>query len=328
MQEILIVQPAFLGDLILCTAIIEKISAYYPDAKIDVLLRKGYERILSSHPKIRRLLVFDRKNKRKSLNSLVKELRANPYDLLINLHRHFSAGYLSAFSKANVRVGFRENPWSWTFSKSIKHQWNLHEIERNQLLIAEWTDEKAALPKLYPQEIDEAVLKTFSKPYITISPASIWPTKQLPLIYWAHFINQLPDSLDVLIMGGPADSVLCSSLEALLIHPGVRQIAGNYTFMEDLVIMKHASMNYVLDSAPLHMCSAINAPTAAVFCSTSPKFGFGPLADRSFVIEVNKALKCRPCGAHGKKKCPKRHFHCSMIQPNQLFQPLELCKLL
>jgi ADP-heptose:LPS heptosyltransferase len=45
--------------------------------------------------------------------------------------------------------------------------------------------------------------------------------------------------------------------------------------------MKDAAMNYVNDSAPMHFASAVNAPVTAVYCSTIPAFGFGPLSDRS-----------------------------------------------
>jgi heptosyltransferase-2 len=73
--------------------------------------------------------------------------------------------------------------------------------------------------------------------------------------------------------------------------------------------MQKADMNYVNDSAPLHLASALNAPVTAFFCSTIPEFGFYPLSDKSEVIEV-KNLECRPCGLHGYRSCPKSHFKC------------------
>ena len=69
-------------------------------------------------------------------------------------------------------------------------------------------------------------------------------------------------------------------------------------------------MNYVNDSAPLHIASAMNAPVTAYFCSTKPSFGFGPLSDNKTIVEVKEKLECRPCGLHGKKKCPEDHFDC------------------
>jgi heptosyltransferase-2 len=80
--------------------------------------------------------------------------------------------------------------------------------------------------------------------------------------------------------------------------------------MQSAALMKDARMNYVNDSGPLHICSAMNAPVTAFFCSTTPDFGFGPLSDQSTTIESKMALACKPCGLHGYKSCPKGHFDC------------------
>ena len=77
--------------------------------------------------------------------------------------------------------------------------------------------------------------------------------------------------------------------------------------------MQNAVMNYVNDSAPLHLCSGVNAPVRAVFCSTVPEFGFGPLSDDSAIVQVRETLACRPCGLHGKKACPLGNFACAEL---------------
>jgi heptosyltransferase-2 len=87
--------------------------------------------------------------------------------------------------------------------------------------------------------------------------------------------------------------------------------------------MKDAVMNYVNDSAPLHFASAVNAPTTAVYCSTVPSFGFGPLSDKSYIVEKTESLYCRPCGLHGYKACPEGHFRCAFeIRDEQLLETL------
>ncbi|MBK7311575.1 MAG: hypothetical protein IPI93_12510 [Sphingobacteriaceae bacterium] len=55
-------------------------------------------------------------------------------------------------------------------------------------------------------------------------------------------------------------------------------------------------MNYVNDSAPLHLASATNAPVTAFFCSTVKEFGFYPLSDNSRVIDAGE-MDCRPWNA-------------------------------
>ncbi len=100
-------------------------------------------------------------------------------------------------------------------------------------------------------------------------------------------------------------------------------LAGKLSFLSSAALMKGARMNYVNDSAPMHFASAVNAPVTAVYCSTIPSFGYGPLSDRSFIVETPVALHCRPCGLHGHTKCPEGHFHCAVkIQTQQLLETL------
>ena len=99
-KKILIIQTAFLGDVILATPLIESLSAHFPSAQIDFLLKKGNEALLEEHPKLRRVLIFDKSKKRKSLLDLIKEIRKEEYDLVLNLHRFASSGLITVLSRA------------------------------------------------------------------------------------------------------------------------------------------------------------------------------------------------------------------------------------
>jgi heptosyltransferase-2 len=57
------------------------------------------------------------------------------------------------------------------------------------------------------------------------------------------------------------------------------------------------------DSVALHVGSALKVPTVAVFCATSPRFGFGPWRNRATVVEHSE-LSCKPCRRHGSPRCP------------------------
>jgi heptosyltransferase-2 len=84
-------------------------------------------------------------------------------------------------------------------------------------------------------------------------------------------------------------------------------------------------MNYVNDSAPMHFASSVNAPVTAVYCSTIPAFGFGPLSDISHIVEIQEPLACRPCGLHGRQTCPLGHFNCAKkIHTSQLLNKIAL----
>jgi heptosyltransferase-2 len=89
-------------------------------------------------------------------------------------------------------------------------------------------------------------------------------------------------------------------------------LAEELSLLASAALMEGAAMNYVNDSAPLHIASAMNAPVTAIFCSTVPAFGFGPLRENGRVVETAEKLDCRPCGLHGHRACPKGHFRCAL----------------
>ena len=321
--KFLVIQTAFIGDAILATALLEKLHDHFPESKIDYMIRKGNEGLFQTHPFIHKLIVWDKKNdKFKNLIRILISVRKNKYDYVINLQRFASTGLFTAFSKANEKVGFSKNPFSFLFDKKVEHSIDddSHEIERNQMLIRHFTDEDYFRPHLYPSEIDfNNVSKYKSRGYICISPASVWYTKQFPKDKWIEFINKLRNDISVYLLGGPEDNELCESIILESSCVGIQNLAGKLTLIESAALMKDSLMNFSNDSAPLHLASAMNAPITAIFCSTSPNFGFGPLSNKSRIVQSKEILKCRPCGLHGKKECPEKHFKCAYtIDINEL----------
>jgi lipopolysaccharide heptosyltransferase II len=323
-QKFLVIQTAFIGDVVLATALIEKLHARYPDARIDFLVRKGNEPLLTGHPFLHEILIWDkREHKLRNLYNLIHRIRRTRYDTVINVQRFAATGLLTAFSGAGQTIGFDKNPLSFLFTKRIPHiVGNLHEIGRNQALIKDLTDDQPAKPRLYPTKADEEKVQPYkSKPYITVSPASVWFTKQYPKEKWSAFLKQIPQSYAVYLLGAPSDKQLCEQIRTT--HSAAVNLGGMLSFLQSAALMKDAAMNYVNDSAPMHFASAVNAPVTAIYCSTIPAFGFGPLSDKRFIVEIQQPLDCRPCGLHGYKTCPKGHFNCAWkIEDNQLLETL------
>lgn len=380
MQKFLVIQTAFIGDVVLATALLEKLHACFPDAQIDFLVRRGNEALLAGHPFLHETLVWDKKqNKLRNLWRMTRRIRDENYDKVINVQRFAATGILTAFSGARETIGFDKNPLSRFFTRRIPHVISapvepgkipagpaVHEVQRNQALIEAFTDSCAARPRLYPTPADvEKVAIYKASPYITISPASVWVTKQYPAEQWAGFIRALPAAeaghhlavqaghpltaqtevihatapssvpLTVYLLGAPGDRELGDSIMAMtasesVAHSGgvagpgnIVNLAGELSFLQSAALMRDAVMNYVNDSAPMHFASALNAPVTAVYCSTIPGFGFGPLSDNSHVVQIEEPLSCRPCGLHGYKVCPQGHFNCARhIHDRQLLQTL------
>ncbi|MBS1638707.1 MAG: glycosyltransferase family 9 protein [Bacteroidetes bacterium] len=332
MQKFLIIQTAFIGDAVLATGLIEKLHTFYPTAQIDFLVRKGNEALFTNHPFLHTVLIWNKKqSKYKHLLQLLKQIRKTKYDKVINVQRYAATGFLTAFSKAKETIGFNKNPFSFLFTKKIKHVVSdgshaLHEIERNHILIQSFTDNTAAKPKLYPSEKDEEAVSVYkNKLYICIAPASVWFTKQFPKEKWIEFINQIPNQFAVYLLGAPSDNDLCEHILASSTNSNIINLSGKLNYLQSAALMKTAIMNFVNDSAPMHFASSVNAPVTAVYCSTIPAFGFGPLSNKHLIIETTENLSCRPCGLHGYKSCPQGHFKCALnIKTEQLLATLSL----
>jgi heptosyltransferase-2 len=317
-QKFLVIQTAFIGDVVLATSLLEKLHMHDPSAQVDIMVRKGNEKLFDRHPFLREVLVWDKKeHKLRNLWKLLLKIRKTRYDKVINVQRFAATGLITAFSGALETIGFDKNPFSFLFTKKISHIVSsggeaLHETARNQELIKAFTGDKVVRPRLYPSAADSDAVKIYqAQPYITIAPASVWFTKQYPKEKWVSFIDKLQAGYQVFLLGAPGDKELCDDIIRLSTYKPLINLCGRLSFLQSAALMKDAAMNYVNDSAPMHFASAMNAPVTAVYCSTIPAFGFGPLSDNSRVVEIQLPLECRPCGLHGYKACPLGHFRCA-----------------
>ena len=345
MHRILVIQTAFIGDVVLATAMLENLHAAYPSAKIDILVRQGADELFTDHPYINEVHVWNKKkNKYQHLFQIIQTIRRINYDVVINVQRYLATGIITVLSGAKKTIGFDKNPLSFLFSEVVAHQFGLgaghetiyqgatihatsiHETSRNHALLASLTTAPVAKPALYPSAAHfAAVQKWQGAPYICMSPGSVWETKKMPAKNWIDLINAVPTNYTIYLMGAPNEKDLCAEILSGSSREGVINIAGQLNLLEAAALIKGARLNYVNDSAPMHLASATNAPVAAIYCSTIPAFGYGPLSDTQFVVETLEHLPCKPCGLHGKKACPLGHFNCGhTITTAQLLAPLSL----
>ncbi len=332
MESFLIIQTASIGDVILVTPVLESLHAAFPAAGIDLLVKKNNEALFTGHPFLRRIYTWDKSHgKYGSLMRLIKAIRRNGYRHVINMQRFGSTGLVTALSGADCTSGFKKNPFSLFFTHRSKHLISrdgsaVHEVDRNLTLIDYLHINTLRQPVLYPEQKDrEAILSYTGVNYLCMAPVSIWFTKQFPVEKWIEFTDALPAGLTIYLIGSSRDRDLCQQILSQTYHPHVINLAGKLTLLQTAALMKEARMNFVNDSAPQHLASAVNAPVSAIFCSTVPSFGFGPLSENSSVIETKERLTCRPCGIHGHPACPENHFKCaSTIQINQLLEKVSL----
>ncbi|MCX8480941.1 MAG: glycosyltransferase family 9 protein [Sediminibacterium sp.] len=329
MKKILVIQTAFLGDAILASSVLETIHSVDSTIKLAILVKHGNETIFDNHPFLHNVFIWKKQNKKYvNLFSLILKIRKEKYDVVINLQRFFSAGLITIFSNATIKLGFKKNPLQVFFTKSFEHSLNnIHEINRNGVFSKYLFGNNLIIkyPQLYPTEDNFNAIKIYqTKPYICIAPNSVWFTKQLPGYKWIELINEL-SPFNIYLIGGKSDYAYNQQIVQKSIHTSIINLSGKLTILETAALMKNATLNYVNDSAPLHLASSTNANVVAVYCSTIPEFGFSPLSSKQWIVQIK--LPCKPCGLHGKKKCPLNHFNCANdITIKELLIPLQSIK--
>ncbi len=316
-KKILVIQTAFIGDAILATGVLESLHKKFPEAELHILVRNGNESLFDNHPYLKKVWIWNKKeNKLKNLFSLISQIRKEKFEWIINLHRFASSGLLTFLSKAKITCGFDKNPFSVFFTYKVKHEIGngSHEVQRNHLLLTKHIDTAFSKPKLYPSNAQQEKIKQYAQtPFVCMAPASVWFTKQLPKHKWVELCNLISPGKNIYLLGAKGDETLCNEILKQVQDDKKKNITvlcGKLSLLESCALMEKAQMNYVNDSAPLHLASAINAPVTAFYCSTVKEFGFYPLSDNSKIIEITTPLSCRPCGLHGFKECPQKHFKC------------------
>ena len=318
-MKFLIIQTAFIGDVVLATPMAEAL-AQLDKAEVHFLVRKGNESLLENNSFIDRVWIWNKQqNKLRNLFQLGNEIRNEKFDCVINLQRFASTGFLTWRGGALKKIGFQENPFSFCFTSKFKHEVNngSHEVNRNLKLLREFVPGDFP-PRLFPSVKNfETVAEFKSKPYVCVAPSSVWFTKQWPKANFIQLVKELSKKHHVFLLGAKSDFDLCEEVRGVD-NLNTTNLCGKLSFLESAALMRDAAMNFVNDSAPMHFASAMNAPTTAFFCSTIPEFGFGPLSEFSRIVEASEELACRPCGLHGKKACPLGHFKCGESSDEQI----------
>ena len=331
-SKVLIIQTAFLGDAVLITSLLEKIRLESPNTLVHLLVRKGLEDIFKAYPHkiLAQVWTYDKSNKLKAWWTLRNELAKEKFDQVFVAQRFFGMGLLSISIGAKKVVGFDKNPLSLFFDEKVPHEFGQgkHETERNTHLLASWLGPQVHKPFLNAGDAGQIPSDLQAKKFLSISPGSVWETKRFPVHKWIDFIRLLPLDQEIVLMGSAAEKHLSDEIEQAFMGSSrhISNACGRFNLQEAIAVFQQSLMSFVNDSGPLHICSAVNTPTVAIFCSTIPAFGFGPLAKQNKIIEVKEKLTCRPCGDHGKKSCPEIHFNCAnsidvqeMLQTYQAF---------
>lgn len=324
-------QTGFLGDIVISTAAFRFVRENFPQVKQLLISTPIGAAALRDHPDLDGILIFDKRNR--SLLGEAKRLRKELREkvegktYILQTHRSFRSSFLCRLIGLPTATYF-ETQFGFLAEKRVSRVAVLHEAQRILLLLEGFGVERSAMAKALPwlspfrksSVADE--LKGFAgaRPIIAMAPGSVWGTKRWPSEYYGELAKLiLARSHAVIVIIGAKEEIPAAEIVENLANDAKRVInlAGR-TSLDDLRgIFPEFRLLISNDSSPLHYASAFRTPTLAIFGATVPALGFGPLAPRKLVAEVD--LICRPCGAHGPQTCPLGHFRCMKDQlPEQM----------
>ena len=304
----LVIQTAFLGDVVLTTPLLSALATEH--GPVDVVTTPTAAPLLETHPAVRRVIPYDKRNADRGwagLRTLARRLRVEHYSRAYLPHRSLRTAALALLARIPSRIGF-SGGWSFLYTEARPKPRTGHEADRLLAL----ADERLAVypPHLRPTPQDEqAAAALVDGAFIALAPGSIWGSKRWP--YYPELAAKLADRTAVVVVGGPDDVGLGEEIIGAVGRAGGRAVnaCGRLTLRESSALIGKAAVLVTNDSAPLHLATAMGTPIVALFGPTVPEFGFGPVraGDVSLGME---GLPCRPCSPHGPLACPLGHHRC------------------
>ena len=135
MRRIAIWNTAFLGDAVLTLPLLRAVAAAWPDASIDLYVRRGVGPLLAAQPELSAVHEYDKRAAERGALALLRlgrEAAARRYDLWLGAHLSPRSAFVALRSGAGTRVGYTGGPLQrLCYTATVPRRFGeLHEIER------------------------------------------------------------------------------------------------------------------------------------------------------------------------------------------------------
>ncbi len=325
-KKILIIQTAYLGDVILITPLIRAVRELYPNAQIDAMVIPQTANVLKNNPHLNNVVEFDkRKNKFISFAKTLRKLRKEKYDIAITPHSSMTTALLIYYAGIPVRIGFDRWSAAKYLTHKVPHPEGVHKSLKNLSLLSVLTNKKfSGQTELFPsgedfRKAEEALaeIKPRAKKMIAVAPGSVWFTKRWPAEYYKELSQKLTElEYGVALIGGENERELC---EEVMPKKLAVNLAGKLSVLQSAAAISQCDLTICNDSGVLHISNAMQTDVFAFFGPTVQSIGYFPFRKNDFVFE--REMDCRPCGSHGGKACPLGHHDCMRkITPDEVLQ--------
>ncbi len=310
--KILVIRFSSIGDIVLTTPVVRCLKNQLEgEVQIDYITKKAYGFMLENNPHINRVYTIE-----KSTNEVIKELKDESYDYVIDLHKNLRSRRIIKQLKC----------LTFSFDKLNYKKWLLTRFKINKLPKIHIVDRYIATAKTLGIENDQKGLDYFipSKDLVKLSElpdshqngfvgfaiGAQHATKCLP----EHKIIEICKKLNqpIILLGGPEDIEKAKVIEKSVGEP-IFVACGKFNLNQSASLVQQANVLITHDTGLMHIAAALDVKTISVWGNTSPDFGMYPYFvnnTSTFSILENTDINCRPCSKIGFDKCPKKHFKC------------------
>lgn len=321
LRRALVVKLAHFGDVLLASPVLSVLKRHAANAEVDALIYAETAPMLAGHPALAQLFTIGRDwGKRRLLSRLAAEtrlvasLRARRYDLVVALSDKPRIAWLTRLTGARYAVTAerRDRPGLWRRSfthffalppGNSRHTVEVHLDALRRLGIQPALDERriTLVPGDDAERRADALLAQHGLArgrFIQLHPGSRWLFKSWPAERVAELSDVLAARGDRVVMTGASAGHEGAYLQDVLsrVKGPLVNLAGQLDLKVLAAVTARARVFVGVDSAPLHVASAMGTPAVALF-GPSGEVEWGPwqIAHRI----VASAHPCRPCGING-----------------------------
>jgi heptosyltransferase-2 len=316
-ERILIVGPAWVGDMVMAQSLFMTLQQRQPAVIIDVLAPAWSLPLLSRMPQVNDAIALPAGHGQLALATrfrLGRQLRHKGYTQAIVIPRSFKAALVPFFAGIPLRTGYRgEMRYGVINDMRVLNKEVLTQTVQRQVALGlpKTAEQPPAIP--YPQlQIDEHNQKhllgelglQLDKPIIGLMPgAEYGPAKQWPVAYYQDLAGKLiTKGYQVWVFGSEKEQVIGEQIRQA--GKGVVNLCGK-TRLEDVVDLIALCDSVVSnDSGLMHVACATGRRVIAIYGSSSPSYT-PPLSKNAEIIY--RYLECSPCF---KRVCPLGHTNC------------------
>ncbi|MBX6421829.1 MAG: lipopolysaccharide heptosyltransferase II [Nevskia sp.] len=330
-QDILVVGPSWVGDMVLAQALFMRLKQRFPQGAIDVLAPGWSLPLLARMPEVRAGIELPLAHgefgffRRRALG---RALRQRRYARAIVLPNSWKSALVPYFARIPRRSGYaRELRYGLLNDLRPLDRQRLPTTVQQFLALAEDAPPAQAPEILEPRlRTDPARLATLrqrlgldaQRPAVALMPgAEYGPAKRWPLEYYAELAGALAArGFQVWVLGSAKEKALGDAIACN--RAFVHDLTGRTELVDVVDLLGAAQAAVTNDSGLMHVAAAVGTRLVALYGSSSPKMT-PPLSDRARILYLG--LACSPCFA---RQCPLGHFNCLRgISPAQVLAALE-----